>query len=280
MNIVLVSFGDKKWEKALVRLANQAKSCNLFYQIVMFDEKLLREKTLFYQDNPDVLNIVPEGHGGWLWKTYIIQYVFKNFKDADYFLYCDSGNELNITPTTYNRFLDYVEMANKNNIFACYSVAPEKRFTHCSIINKISPNNYAENQFNASTIFIKNNNDSLGIINEWQNFAKENNYDNLKKEKSFCCEEFWGNLHDQAILSCVLKSHGVIGIADEFDWIQSNSLEQSIEDNLKKYPIFNVRNITGNTIVDKCLKYWHSTKCIHSEDGSECPNMFIVREAN
>jgi hypothetical protein len=83
------------------------------------------------------------------------------------------------------------------------------------------------------------------------------------------------NLSDQAVLSPILKKNNIYGIPDEADWIQCSP--ESIDVNLEKYPVFNARNIAEESVVNRCLKYFDSIKCRHSDSGQDCPNLLILR---
>jgi hypothetical protein len=274
MNAVLLSFADPVWEDSFIRIKKQIEPFDQIKYIDFFNIDKLDKKTLFFKNNPDLLQKRPYGYGAWVWKTYIIENAFNEYKDADFFIYSDSGNEFNFNSESYTRLNEYIDIADHKNIFAFYSQYKELQMAHCSVVNSIYPDSKNTNIINAGFLIIKNNEISKNIIKEWQDNCRVNDYYNVEAYKEKCCDMYMNNLSDQAVLSSVLKRNGIFGIKDEADWIQCS--EDTILDNSKKYPVFNARNKTSISIMDKCLKYFDSIKCIHNSNDL-CDNMLILR---
>lgn len=279
IKISLVSFASDSWSKAAKRFIDQANNTKIFTNIKIFDENFLEHKTLFFKENSNFLKIHPLGFGGWVWKPYILEWAFKEFYDSDYIMYLDIGSEFNINENSIKRFYDYVEYANNNNIFGFRNRDLEQNLTHCSVIENIYSGAKNTRQFEANTLIFKNNIDSLNVIKEWKNFCLENNYFNIYPKDLYNCCNMWGgtHLHDQSILSCLLKNKNIEGVSDEASWyLPGYSISPLVSENIKKYPIFTARNPFNYSIIKKCVKYKEFSICQHNKNKI-CKDFLVVR---
>jgi hypothetical protein len=278
-NITLISFYTEEWKNAYRRFYKHAKDLNIFSNFCILNSVELEKETNFETINKLLINNNPTGFGLFLWKSYIIEYAFNKFPESDYFFYLDIGTEFNINKKTINRLYEYVEDANKNSIFAFRNRDLEENLTHCTVIDNVYPNARNSKQFNAGALILKNNDTSLNIIKEWKKECVKDNYYNLLDNKiDKCCSSWDGDhLHDQSVLSCILKKHGIDGIIDEADWyIPGESTSKSISKNRNQYPLFFARNPFLKSILYKeCINYKQFTTCKH---GNNCPNVLTVRK--
>ena len=93
----LVTFGSKKYGKAVYLLAKSALATKSVDKVVAWNEKQLR-KTSFYKENRSVLN-QKQGAGYWLWRPYVILNELKKLKDGDFLIYSDA-NVFALSPMT------------------------------------------------------------------------------------------------------------------------------------------------------------------------------------
>jgi hypothetical protein len=275
MHAVLLSFGDPAWENSFIRIKNQIEPFNQVKNVELFDIKKLNEETLFFKNNPTLLDKRPYGYGAWIWKTYILQNAFIKHPNADFFIYSDSGNEFNFNKNSCARFEEYIDIAGDKNAFGFMSQYREDQMSHCSVANNIYPGPKDTKIINAGFLIFKNNQISKDIINEWQYLCEVNDYYNVEVNKPKCCDYYINNLSDQAVLSPILKKNNIYGIPDEADWIQCSP--ESVDVNLEKYPVFNARNKTEESVVNRCLKYFDSVKCRHSSTGEDCNSLLVLR---
>lgn len=280
MNITLVVFGNKPWENALKRIYNQAKDTQLFNNLFILNEESLDKETDFIKSNHDFINSGVPGYGAWTWKPYIIEKAFKKFPSSDFFMYLDSGSELNIKNSTRGRFFEYVDIADNDSIFGFRNRDQEANLSHCSIIDKIYKAGKHTLQFEANTLIMKNNDMSLNIIKEWKRQVIENGYENVVPKDIYkCCDLFGHHLHDQSVLSCLLKKEKVEGINDEASWyLPSYSVDKDININKNKYPIFTARNPFERSLLDKsCIRYKEFSTCLHNSMQYDCDETVVVR---
>jgi hypothetical protein len=284
MKIALLSFSTDDWSESIER-AKDYNDNQIFYKKILLTQSTIEEYVPdFYFKNRYIIDNYKEyPFMGNTWKSDIIKTAFEKEKDVDFFLYSDSGNEFNINSETINRFYEYFSLADDLGILSMINRDSEKTLSHCSVINRIYPEAANTNQRNTGTLFIKNNKKSLDVINEWDFYIKNNNYENIITSNEKCCNYFYKNLYDQSVLSCVLKKNKIAGIPDELDWyFESEKVYDSLEDNLKKYPIFNARNKNKYSLLNKCVKYHNSAKhiklCNKFGTNEDCFNIEITRK--
>jgi hypothetical protein len=286
MNISVVTFGDEKWSGALKRITLQLKETGLFTNIVSLDKESLEVFCKeFKLENLDMVKEKEkEGYGGYLWKPYIIEKMFYEYPESEYFIYIDSGTEINIDndSMTRKRFLEYIEYANKFDVFCFKNRDSEKMFSHCEEIKDIFPGASESRGHHAGFIILKNSNKSLQLIKDWKKWGIKDNYKYLFQKYNYrCCDNYFRGLHDQSIFSCLLKLNGISGIDDEADWYHEGySIFNNIWEN-NMYPIFFARNSTDKSIMGKCLVYnkqvKHSEKCNSFPSTSFCENIYITK---
>jgi len=277
MNITFISFASNSWKNSFTRIKSQIDGLEIFSNIVLFDEHMLKNKTNFYEENKTIFNVFPKAYGGGIWKPYIIEKCFEIYPETDLFFYSDSGNEFFFNAENKNRFNQYTEKAIRDSFLAFRGPVLENKYSHCSVINEIYPNAKDTKQFNSGTLFIKNNKVGKKIIEDWKYFCIKDNYRLILCEEK-CCDDFYTNIYDQSILSCILKKYNIEGIQDECDWFLSPPMSK--EKNIKKiqgYPIFNARNPYKYSIIDKCLKYHDGVKCVHFDNDKYCEDTVILR---
>lgn len=284
MNISLVSFASKSWENAGYRFLSQATSTGIFSNIKIFTEEDLNKDTAFFLENQEFVNLHPMGFGGWVWKPYVINWAFSNFTNSDYIMYLDIGSEFNINKNTVGRFYDYVATANQEGIFAFRNRDLEQNLTHCSVIDNIYSEAKNSRQFEANSLIFTNNQTSRMIVSDWLNSCVDNNYFNVNPVDRYNCCEYWGgtHLHDQSVLSCILKKNNIKGVSDEASWyLPGHSVYSTMSQNRLNYPLFTARNPFKQSIIDKdCIKYKEFSTCIHTSDFETCRDIITVRQTS
>lgn len=283
LKIGIVSFGTASWEDALSRLNKQAIESNIFNKFIFLNSESLNKRTGYLDKNIDFISKNKFGHGYYLWKPYVIEWALENSPECDYILYIDSGSELNINKKTIDRFLEYIDICDKNNILCFETRSFEGEMTPCEVIEKVFPDAYNTRQIMAGISMFKNNSESLKIIKEWKDLCLKDNYSILLPSNAKCCDRWTGiELADQSILSCLLKKHGILPISDETDWYHEGySIYKDIEDNTNRYPLFAARNPSKDLILGKCVAYKkelkHVKACKHFGEHIMCEGMIVTR---
>jgi hypothetical protein len=288
MKIIAISFGNGRWNGALTRLQKQMLETGLFEDVITVNEHNIDEFCPeWHIENLDMIKRHNFwGYGEWIWKPYLIERIFEYHNDADYFVYIDSGTEININfnDKTQKRFQDYIEEANKNNIFAFRNRDLETKFTHCETIDAIYPKARETLGFHAGFLILKNNKESLDFIKEWKYWGTTDNYKYLLQHYNpvKCCDDYLRCIGDQSILGCLLKLHGIEGFKDEGDWYHEGySILEELDDNRDNYPIFFARNFQEVSVFGKCVQYNRQIKHVKSCEkhgiSEQCNNLFIAK---
>jgi hypothetical protein len=281
MKVSLISFASKSWENAAARFLSQAQSTGLFSNIKIFTESTLDRDTNFFLENKEFISRHPAGFGGWIWKPYILNWAMLNLTDSDFVMYLDIGSEFNINKQTASRFFEYISIAGKDNVFAFRNRDLEQNLTHCSVIENIYPEAKGSRQFEANSLIFKNNKKSSDIISDWLHSCINNDYFNIDPKDRYSCCEYWGgtHLHDQSILSCILKKNKIEGVSDEASWyLPGYSVYGSINQNRQKYPLFTARNPFKHSIINEdCISYKEFSTCMHKDTEEACKSLVIVR---
>jgi hypothetical protein len=287
MNISIVTFGDDKWLGALQRIGLQLKKTELFTNIITLNKKSLdvfcKE---FKNTNLEMIKErEKEGYGGYIWKPYIIEKMFYEYPESEYFIYIDSGTEINIdnNSITKKRFLEYIEHANKFDVFCFRNRDKEEMFSHCEEIKDIYPGASGSRGHHAGFIILKNNKRSLQLVKDWKEWGVKSNYKYLFQKYSYkCCDVYFRGLHDQSIFSCLLKLNGMHGIDDEADWYHEGySIFNSISKNQSRYPLFFARNFQEKSVLGNCVVYnkqiKHVDLCNKFNTLDYCENIFTSK---
>lgn len=222
MKKIFVTYGSNAFVESANRIAEEAKSLNIFDTCNIFGEKDL---PLPIKSSP--LFLTKKGGGYWLWKPYVIYNTLLKSNDGDYIVYVDCGSEImktlkwedyfNLLEKHDNIFFQYRDdftygwsSVNKN-----YSDSPKlKHWIKKSTINHFtkifeSDNDWLEkNKLWAGFIILKNNKQTRKLIEEWLNvmlFFPEIVNDVMLHEINDQTEFYSENRYDQTILTVVAR---------------------------------------------------------------------------
>lgn len=216
---VFITFGGPKirFEKAVNRICNEAKTFSIFDEIYGFDDNDLKKDKIFWEKHGNFIENNPRGYGYWIWKPYIIQKKLMELNENDILVYADCGCEIN--PDGKKRFLEYINMLDNNpNNFGLISFVLEgcleKTWTKQVVLKWFMANETITNtgQCMATAQIIKKNKHSINIINTWCHNMIYNLINDDTKNEENC---FIENRHDQSIYSIIVKKFGSIKLNDE-----------------------------------------------------------------
>jgi hypothetical protein len=228
-------------------VAEQAKQMNWFTSSIGITDEFLRNHPTFWEKHGKFLESNKRGYGYWLWKPFLIKTFLDKLEEGDILVYADAGCTIN--KGGMSRLLEYNEMLNNcpNN----YGILSFQMHQHSEItwtkrelcefiktdiceLDELyrTSLSYDEilltGQCIATSVIIKKNAHSVGVINKWYEFAC--NYilinDNITIEPYI---HFKDHRHDQSIYSLLVKKYGSIKIPDEtyyVDW--SNGINYPI----------------------------------------------------
>lgn len=235
--IHLISYGNNRFKNSKKRIYNEAKNSNWFNTINIYGPENLSEE--FKNEFNDILQ-KPRGAGYWIWKFDIIKKQLTKIANNDILIYIDAGCSINIQGKI--RFNDYIDMLNNTNksIISFQMPHIEKKYTCKEIFHHfkmdINSDNGNSGQFIGGILIMKNNYNSMNIIDECINVLRTDHLlvtDHYNKLNQ--CSEFIDNRHDQSILSLIRKKYGSIILPDE-TYFQPFGNKESL-----KYPFWATR---------------------------------------
>ncbi len=233
VQIHLLSFANRNYYPALVRLEKQAKEFN-FDSITFITDEILQKDETFWLKHGNFIKKNERGFGYWIWKSYITLKKLQSLKENDILVYVDAGCELN--SRGLSRFKEYLDMVKDPPGILRFELAQnEYCFTKRSLIDflQISQEHYESKQLVGGIFILRKSKDVVELIKKWYQISQI--YDLLNDTPSANNHpEFVEHRHDQSIFSILSKQHGCTIIPDEtffFDIAQG-----------KKFPILAMRN--------------------------------------
>lgn len=199
---IFITYGDTRYRKSLQRLGENAKSLNIFDEIILYSEKDLPEEILNHE-----LMSYKRGGGYWFWKPWVILHTLSQMNDDDILVYSDSGNELYAD----NEWQKWFRLLDKyNGIFFCYAARMETRCRK-NLLDYYKDVPYLKQLYQIqANILLLGGKKIRQIIKEWLDvmyqhpeFVKDVAKENINQESPMFLE----HRHDQAVLSCVVYSH-------------------------------------------------------------------------
>jgi len=197
---IFISYGDTRYRKSLLRLGENAKSLNLFDEIILYSDKDLPEEIRNHE-----LMKYKRGGGYWIWKPWVVLHTLEQMSDDDILVYSDSGNELYAD----NEWQKWFRMIDKyNGIFFCYHATMEQRCRK-NLLEYYSDFPYIKKvyQIQSGLFLLRGGKKSKQIIKEWLDVMYEHPefvVDVPSEEITLESPKFIEHRHDQAVLSCVI----------------------------------------------------------------------------
>ena len=210
---VFMSFGNKKYEKALKRIGHEAKEINYFDSVLLFSELDLQQDKEFWNKHGSFILNNPRGYGYWVWKSYLIKKVLQGLKENDILIYVDAGCTVN--KYGKKRLYEYDSILQKS-VFGILSFQlnfKERQYTKKKTLQKLEGDPNAL-QCISGVIIMRKCDHSLNVINLWETSSSmyELVDDTITEEED---PEFIENRHDQSCLSLLLNKHGSEFLHDE-----------------------------------------------------------------
>ena len=109
--IYFITFGNEKYYNSLDRISKEVKHFNIFDDIIILNDKYLKDDIEFWNKHSDFINNNNRGYGYWIWKPYINLKLMEKINNNDIVIYTDAGCTFNIEGK--NRLLEYIELVNQ-----------------------------------------------------------------------------------------------------------------------------------------------------------------------
>jgi len=212
MNIKFITFGSHdNYIDAAKRLEMQAKSLNIFNQIILYTNNDLKKDDVFWKRNGDFINNNKRGHGYWLWKPYLIKKNMEQMNNGDILLYLDCGCEIDCNEKDYLQLC--FNVVNNEKIISSNMYYLEKNWTKMDLFVKFNMN--IDKYFNsehreAGALMLLVCDETRNLVNEWYELGCD--YHNIDDSPSIIpnLSCFNDHRHDQSIFSLLLKKYNII----------------------------------------------------------------------
>jgi hypothetical protein len=213
-----LGMGSVNYRSASKRLAMEAKKTGLFISSEGLNERHLRRiLPKFWEEHGNVLRTRVPGYGWWVWKPHFILHSLESIPEGDGLLYLDAGSVIKSDEESLLVIHDYLRLASAQKILGSNSDSfPEELYTTRELMDyyRLTDFQRQENQYCAAILFVINDNQGRALVREWSEMiCKENHRWLLPTSKeSSNHKKFIHHMHDQAILSCLLKRDTSISV--------------------------------------------------------------------
>ena len=208
--ISFVTYADQTFEKAGVRIVNEAKETGIFGYIKCYNPTDLDES--FTNDNKYLLS-KHRGAGYWCWKSYVILKTMEKIAENSWILYADAGCTL-----IQDRKFQVIDMIRKmehtGKQMSAYQMPHlEKTWTKGDMISRAGIGNIAAiletGQYVGGVFLIKNTEFTRGLMQFIKTFIKENPT-LIDDSPSLVPNDptFIEHRHDQSLFSILRKCNG------------------------------------------------------------------------
>lgn len=236
-NIHLITYGNRLYEKAKIRLIREAVDFGLFKTITAYGPKSLDHD--FVEEYRDILKN-NKGGGYWIWKIQIIKQKLKEISDGEFLIYLDAGCSLN--KHGIKRFQQYIQLlkTSRYGMLRFQMEHQERAWTTKEIFNAFGVERESEHAVSGQLIggiIVMRKCDHLEkIIDHVFSILKLDKH--LITDKYNSCQDiyFKDNRHDQSILSIASKQLGSVVIGKDETYFDPFGNNESI-----KYPFWATR---------------------------------------
>ena len=138
----LVCFGDSSLKLSKWVLSLEAKTMNLYDEIIFYDESSLDQSFI---DKYQSFLINERGYGYWIWKPQILLQFLDKIQEGDIVNYIDVGCKLNFLAR--KRLIEYFNILDSSNEILAFQYGPSIGFEDMNSLN------FLEEQFTKADLF-------------------------------------------------------------------------------------------------------------------------------
>lgn len=204
--------GSINYRAAACRLASEAHKTGLFSTSAASDEYDLKKMNpVFWADHKNVLKARTPGFGWWVWKPYFIMHCLQTIPEGDGLLYLDAGSIINTDLASVTSIAEFMKLTERQKVTGSNSdYYSEQLYTCNDLLDllSLSPSQRVESQFCAAILFVVNDEEGRAFIRKWCELVciDEHRWLLPKQFETENHPDFIHHMHDQASLSCLLKS--------------------------------------------------------------------------
>ena len=208
-----LGMGSLNYRATARRLAREASSTGLFETSLGLNEKDFRNADAdFWRDHRNVLHARVPGFGWWVWKPYFILHHLLSIPEGDGLLYLDAGCVIKGDEESVLRIKEYMELASARSMLGSNTdFFPEEQYTSRDLLDYFNLNvqQRRESQYCAAIVFIINNSKGRAFARDWCHLVCVDDHKWLLPFKTDVANhrDFKHHMHDQASLSCLMKTY-------------------------------------------------------------------------
>ena len=114
MKLIFLTFGNEYYYNSLDRIRKEVESFNIFNDILIYNDKNLKEDTTFWEKHKYFIENNHRGYGYWIWKSYLTLKTLNNINENDIIIYTDAGCAFNLNGI--DRLKEYISMVQNSNV--------------------------------------------------------------------------------------------------------------------------------------------------------------------
>ncbi len=218
-NFVLFAGGRRCWRGAQRRLAREVTRLDENSKTWLFDPSMVTGNVgSLAMTFSEFASQYPRGHGLWVWKPWAILNVLNQAMDGDAVIYLDAGCTVQRTPTSHQRYHDYLAHIRSHGSLFFQMAVPEYRFTKQSVLDhfQLDSSSRTSGQIAATVVGFLASDASRQFVTSWLDACSiENGRLLWDVERDLESKDFIAHRHDQSVLSCLVKSRNYRTLPDE-----------------------------------------------------------------
>lgn len=217
MKIILVSFADRRYRRAMERI-RQETAAFPFAARYLYDERTVLSPAFWRRLRPWLYR---RGYGYMSWKSRIVLQVLERADDGDVVFWSDVGNYWNATPEALQRFGQYVAMAQTEGLLTFSDLYPEYQWTKGDVLQACGVYDNDEvcqsPQLLSGAFAVCKSADTVAFVRRWAELCDVGKELITDRRSSVQNKPgFVENRHDQSLFSCLAKQrrHAVVPAAE------------------------------------------------------------------
>lgn len=213
-----IGMGSINYRLASRRLAIEATSTGLFQTSQgLTESEFAKLSPIFWQQHRNVLKPRVPGFGWWVWKPYFILETLLALPEGDGLLYLDAGSVIKQDAKSIAEIQKHMALTVLQGVTGSNSDSYEEQmYSSNDILNHFSLSNSQrlDSQYYGGLLYVINTQEGRHFVREWCRLVCEEEHRWLLPKEFVVPNhvDFHHHMHDQAILSCMMKAGSKIPV--------------------------------------------------------------------
>lgn len=232
--IILISFADHRYRKALDRLEEWTKDFP-FTERHFLTERNSLTRSYWHKLKPWLYR---RGYGYWEWKAQLVKQYLDKMDEGDVLVYSDAGVYWNSSPIALQHFSHYIDQLKEQSILAFQERYIEKDWTKGDLFKALNAYDDTSitdsNQLWCGCFMMRKSAETMAMVNKWidiNELKKELITDHRSITPNF--PGYQEHRHDQSSFSVLVKQMPHI----EISWKEAQPEQWDDWESLAAYPI-------------------------------------------